>query len=83
MEIVNLQDFETAAKGKMLPQHFDYYAGGAEDEISMRANESSFSLIKLHQRVLCNIKSVDTTAEILFPGTGPSGRRDSHGESRR
>ena len=65
MEIVNLQDFETAAKGKMLPQHFDYYAGGAEDEISMRANESSFSLIKLHQRVLCNIKSVDTTAEIL------------------
>ena len=65
MELVNLYDFEIAARKKMPQQHFDYYAGGAEDEITLRTNESSFSSIKLHQRVLRNIRSVDTTAEIL------------------
>ncbi len=65
MEIINLQDFKIVAMEKMLPQHFDYCAGGAEDEITLRANKHSFGPIKLHQRVLRNISSVDTTVEIL------------------
>jgi len=65
MELINLQDFKIYAKGKMLPEHYDYCAGGAEDEITLEANKSSFNSIKLHQRVLRNISYVDTTAEIL------------------
>ena len=33
---VNVLDFEAIAREKMTPSAYDYYAGGAEDEITLR-----------------------------------------------
>ena len=41
-EPVNVREFEAAARAVLDPVHFDYFAGGAQDEITVRANESAF-----------------------------------------
>jgi 4-hydroxymandelate oxidase len=50
--MLNLRDFEAAAREKLDPVHYDYVAGGARDEITVRANEAAFQRISLLPRVL-------------------------------
>ena len=50
--IVNLFEYERLAKARMTPMAFDYYASGAMDEITVRANRRAFDEILLRYRVL-------------------------------
>ncbi|NUP68800.1 MAG: alpha-hydroxy-acid oxidizing protein [Nonomuraea sp.] len=50
--MVNLRDFETAAKDKLDPVRYDYFASGAQDEITVRANETAFQRLSLLPRIL-------------------------------
>ncbi|RSN10333.1 alpha-hydroxy-acid oxidizing enzyme [Nonomuraea sp. WAC 01424] len=52
MNPVNLRDFETVAKDKLDPVLYDYFAGGAQDEITVRANEAAFRRLSLVPRIL-------------------------------
>lgn len=47
-----VHDFETAARAKLDPVHADFIAGGARDEITVRANEAAFGRLQLLPRVL-------------------------------
>lgn len=49
---VNVREFEAAAQAVLDPVRYDYFAGGAQDEITVRANESAFGRIELVPRVL-------------------------------
>ena len=52
--------------GKKLPRSiFDFYSGGAEDEITMRANRTAFEDICLVPRILSVKGAVDTSQTIL------------------
>jgi 4-hydroxymandelate oxidase len=51
-EPVNLRDFETVARDKLDPVFYDYFASGAQDEITLRANEAAFQRLSLVPRVL-------------------------------
>lgn len=65
MKLVNLADYEKAAGAKMPTIYFDYYASGADDEITLRENHTAYGRLKLHYRVLRGINQVDTTTYLL------------------
>jgi (S)-2-hydroxy-acid oxidase len=45
-EIVNVSEYEEAAKRKLPKMVFDYYASGAEDEWSLKENRHAFERIR-------------------------------------
>ncbi|MFF4259786.1 alpha-hydroxy acid oxidase [Streptomyces sp. NPDC001663] len=47
-----VHDFEAAAIAKLDPVYADFIAGGARDEITVRANEAAFGRLQLLPRVL-------------------------------
>jgi 4-hydroxymandelate oxidase len=60
---VNVREFEAAARGALDPVHYDYFAGGAQDEVTVAANERSFRGITLVPRILrgANPPRLDTS----------------------
>ncbi|MDA0633255.1 alpha-hydroxy acid oxidase [Nonomuraea sp. MCN248] len=52
MEPVNLREYETAARDKLDPGLYGYFAGGAQDEVTLGANEAAFRRLMLVPRVL-------------------------------
>lgn len=52
MDLVNLREFEDAARDRLDPAFYGYYAGGAQDEVTLRANEAAFRRLSLLPRVL-------------------------------
>ncbi|HEY0689144.1 MAG TPA: alpha-hydroxy-acid oxidizing protein [Kribbella sp.] len=50
--LTTIAEFEAAAKEKLDPVYYDFFAGAARDEITMRANEESFQRRWLLPRVL-------------------------------
>jgi 4-hydroxymandelate oxidase len=52
MDLVNIREFEEAARERLDPVYYDYFAGGAQDEITVWANEDAFGRLSLVPRVL-------------------------------
>ena len=52
---LNLAGFENAARDRLPQMVFDYYAGGALDEITLRANRDAYDEIALRYRVLVDV----------------------------
>jgi 4-hydroxymandelate oxidase len=50
--LVNLHDFEAAARTCLDPVYYDYFASGAQDETTVAANEAAFRSRTLIPRVL-------------------------------
>lgn len=64
-ECVNLPELEKLAQ-QVLPQaYFDYYCGGATDELTLKRNCSDFEQIKLRPRMLRDISNIDTSLSAL------------------
>jgi len=62
---LNLHDLEPLAKETLPGPIFDFIAGGAEDEITLRANRAAFEAITFRPRVLVDVSSVDTSTTVL------------------
>ena len=67
---VRLDDFEELARARMDPGAFDYYAGGAWGEATLRDNVAAFERYRLRPRVLRDVSSVDLACD--FAGTPAS-----------
>ncbi|MBJ7259728.1 MAG: alpha-hydroxy-acid oxidizing protein, partial [Chthoniobacterales bacterium] len=65
MEPVNLAEFEQAARVKLAREAYDYYAGGANDEITLRRNREAYGEIALHYSVLRDVSARDTSTKVL------------------
>jgi 4-hydroxymandelate oxidase len=65
MDPVNLVEFEQAARERLAREAYDYYAGGANDEITLRRNRDAWSEIALHYPVLRDVSSRHTSTTIL------------------
>ena len=63
--LLTLRDFEAAARDRLDPVHYDYVAGGARDEVTVRANESAFQRISLLPRVLRGRAKLDTAVTLF------------------
>lgn len=53
MDALSLVELEISARQRMDPVWYDHFAGGADDELTARANESAFGGLWLSPRVLC------------------------------
>ncbi|HEY0754471.1 MAG TPA: alpha-hydroxy acid oxidase [Ktedonobacteraceae bacterium] len=65
MEPINVFDYEILAEERMNPVYWDYFAGGSDDEITVRTNQSDFGRIRLRPRVLVNASKCDTRTSVL------------------
>jgi 4-hydroxymandelate oxidase len=64
-ETLNLFDFENLARERILHAAYEYIAGGAADEITMRWNREAFDALALRSRVLVDVEHVDTSVELF------------------
>ena len=65
MEPVNVFDFEAIAREKLPREAYDYYASGAQDEVTLRENRAAFDRLSIAYRVLVDVSRRDLTASVL------------------
>src|SRR5688572_15857553 len=64
-QIFSLDEFEPLARERMDPAGFDYVAGGAWDEITLRESAEAWRRRRFIPRVLTDVRSVATTGSFL------------------
>ncbi|HLY74860.1 MAG TPA: alpha-hydroxy acid oxidase, partial [Planctomycetota bacterium] len=62
---VCLADFEEAARQKLTLSAYDFVAGGAADEITIRWNREAYDRMRLRPRVLVDVSKLDTRVKLL------------------
>ena len=62
---ISLADYERLAQGTLSKMAYAYYAGGARDEVTLRANRKAWERIWLHYRVLVDVSKRTTHTKIL------------------
>ena len=58
-------DWEARAESALEPPAFDYIAGGAGAELTMRANREAFERVRLRPRMLAGNRGRDLSVEVL------------------
>jgi len=61
----NAGDFEVAARKRLPRPLFDYIAGGADDEATMRDNMGAFDRYRLAPRYLRDVETIDLRRKVL------------------
>ena len=64
-QVVNIADLRRMAKRRLPPVVFDYIDGGAEDEITLRANERVFSDVTFRPRQCVDTPAPDLRTTVL------------------
>ena len=65
LNAVSIEDLRLKAKRKLPRCIFDFYDGGAEDELTLNANRQSFQNVMLTPRILRGVDKVDTRVVML------------------
>jgi len=65
MEVLAIAELEELAQARLGKSTFDYYASGADDEVSLRGNRAAFDRIALHYQVLVDVSHRSTQASVL------------------
>src|SRR5919202_1291447 len=63
--IVNIEDLRVRARRRLPRAVFDFIDGGAEDEISLRANRTAFQRLTFRPRVLVDASRLDQSTTVL------------------
>ena len=63
--VVRVADFEVAARERLHPAAWEYYAGGAGDEHTLRRCIEAWDAFRLRPRVLVDVSTVDASTTIL------------------
>jgi (S)-mandelate dehydrogenase len=61
----NIHDLRVAAQRRLPRAIFDFFDGGAEDEITLKANRSAFQRQRFLPRVLKDVSHIDTRTELF------------------
>ena len=61
----SIEDLRLSAKRRLPQAIFDFFDGGAEDEVTLRDNEAAYKRIQLLPRVLTDVSEIDTSTVIL------------------
>jgi 4-hydroxymandelate oxidase len=65
MDFAGIRDFQMEAESKLERSAFDYFDGGALDELTLRDNVTAFERLKLWPRALQGIQQPDTRSDLL------------------
>ena len=88
-QAINVFDFEAVAFAKVPKAHFAYIASGIDDEITLRANRSSFLKYALRPRRMRDVSNIDMSIQlfgsrwktpIIIAPTGGNKAYDPEGE---
>jgi 4-hydroxymandelate oxidase len=63
--LVNLYDYESAAKRILSVPAWEYFNGGSADEITLRRNRQALDSLQLKPRVLVDVTRIDTSRTLL------------------
>jgi 4-hydroxymandelate oxidase len=64
-EPLNVFDYEALAASRLGPGAYDYYSGGANDELTLRDNVAAFRRWQLRPRVLRDVAATTTATTVL------------------
>jgi 4-hydroxymandelate oxidase len=64
-QLVNVAEYGRAARARLGQDVFDYYDGGALDEITLRENAEAWGRLKLYYRVLAGVGPRDMRTTVL------------------
>src|SRR5918996_1643851 len=62
---VNIEDLRRMAQRRLPRAIFDFFDGGAEDEVTLRENRAAFERVRLLPRVLVDVSNVDTSVDLF------------------
>jgi isopentenyl diphosphate isomerase/L-lactate dehydrogenase-like FMN-dependent dehydrogenase len=62
---VNIEDLRLLARKRLPRAIFDFFDGGAEDEVTLRGNRAAFERVRLLPKVLVDVAEIDTKI-VLF-----------------
>ncbi len=65
MVIANIEDLRKLARRRLPRALFDFIDGGAQDEVTLRANQSDFHRLALLPRVLTDVSKRDQSVTVL------------------
>ena len=65
VDAITVADLRQIARRKLPRAVFDFIDGGAEEEITLRANMADFDAILLKQRILTNVAHTELGRDIL------------------
>jgi 4-hydroxymandelate oxidase len=65
MNVINLHEFEDAAKKSLSVAAYDYVAAGAGDELTLGANREAYSHYWIRRKVMVDVSKIDTSLELL------------------
>lgn len=63
--LLSVFDYAAVAAERLDKPVYDYYAGGAMDEITLRENHAAYDRLQLNYRVLPGLGEIDTSVELL------------------
>jgi 4-hydroxymandelate oxidase len=63
--LLNVADYARATRAKLRQDVFDYYEGGALDEITLRENTAGWERLKLYYHVLAGVKDRQISTSVL------------------
>lgn len=63
--LLNVDDYARAARARLPRAVFDYYAGGALDEVTLRENEAAWRRLRLYYRVLAGVGPRELATAVL------------------
>jgi len=62
---INIEDLRRMARRRLPRAIFDFFDGGAEDEVTLRENRAAFARVRLLPKVLVNVSKVDTAVDLF------------------
>ena len=65
MVVANIEDLRRLARRRLPHALFDFVDGGAQDEVTLRANQSDFQKLALLPRVLTDVSQRDQSVTVL------------------
>src|SRR5256712_3052628 len=64
-QLVSIEDLRQVARRRLPRAIFDFFDGGAEDEVTLRENRAAFERVRLLPKVLVNVAAVDMKVQLL------------------
>jgi (S)-mandelate dehydrogenase len=64
-DVVNIEDLRVMAKRRLPRAIFDFFDGGAEDEVTLRENRAAFERVRLLPKVLVDVSKIETGIELF------------------
>ena len=63
--LVNVNDYQEVAAARLSQAAYDYYRGGARDELALERNRRAFQEYAVHYKVLAGVEQVDLGTSVL------------------